>query len=144
MCALRGVTPGKCPGRFPSLRSEQGSVSLMPLCGYPLNVKGVTFMVTPFTYFTFLRTMPKFFGAFAIFFSFRLSLLEQPFFPAALALPAGPTEKAERPAALPQWTSAEADCRQQQCGWNGIRRICGIGESGPTRRFYEPKLRPDP
>ena len=49
MCALQGVRPGKCPGRCPSLRSEQGTVSLALLCGYPLNAKGVT-KVTPFAY----------------------------------------------------------------------------------------------
>ena len=38
-----------------SLRCEQGTVFLAPLCGYPLKVKGVTTFVTPFVYFTVLR-----------------------------------------------------------------------------------------
>ena len=41
------------------LRSEQGIVSLAPLSGYPLKAKDVTMKVTPFAYFTVLRTMPK-------------------------------------------------------------------------------------
>ena len=46
-------------GRFVSLRYEQGIASLAPLCGYPPKAKGVTAKVTPFTYFTVLRTPPK-------------------------------------------------------------------------------------
>ena len=57
---VRGRTPRtpECPGRFASLRSEQGAASLAPLCGYPCMKKGVTTFVTPFAYLTVLRTPP--------------------------------------------------------------------------------------
>lgn len=45
MCMLRYCVPNK--GLHP-LRRESG---------YPLKKKGVTFTVTPFTYFTVLRTL---------------------------------------------------------------------------------------
>ena len=61
MCALRGKTPltPECPGRLASLRSEQGIVSLAPLCGCPLKAKGVTAFVTPFSCFAVLRATPE-------------------------------------------------------------------------------------
>lgn len=52
----------KCPGRFLSLRSEQGAVPFAPLCGYSHKAKGV--QVTPFAYFTVLRTTPQLAGVF--------------------------------------------------------------------------------
>lgn len=55
----------KCPGSFPSLCSEQGIVSLAPLCRYTLKAKDVTTFVTPFAYFTVLRTMPEIASVFA-------------------------------------------------------------------------------
>ena len=50
MYALRDGTPRtpECPGCFASLRSEQGIVSLAPLCSYPPKAKGVTFFVARF------------------------------------------------------------------------------------------------
>ena len=61
MCALRAKTPRthECLERFALWCSEQGTVSLVPLCGYPLKAKGVTPKVTPFVYFAVLRTTPE-------------------------------------------------------------------------------------
>ena len=50
MRALRGkmLRTCECPGCFSPLRSGQGTASLVPLCGDPHSVKGVTFAVTPY------------------------------------------------------------------------------------------------
>ena len=57
-CVQESQTPrtAVCLGRFALLRQEQGTVPLAPLCGYPPKAKGVTTKVTPFAYYTVLRT----------------------------------------------------------------------------------------
>ena len=56
--SVRSARPGpdfRKSGPFASLHSEQGAVSLVPLCGYPLiKAKGVTLKSHAFAYFTFL------------------------------------------------------------------------------------------
>ena len=49
--ASKTLQARECPGCFSPLRSEQGTVSLAPFCGYPHRVKGVTFAVTPFIFY---------------------------------------------------------------------------------------------
>ena len=53
MRVLRGkmLRTCECPGCFSPLRSGQGTASLVPLCGDPHSVKGVTFAATPFIFY---------------------------------------------------------------------------------------------
>ena len=60
MRVLRGkmLRTCECPGCFSPLRSGQGTASLAPLCGDPHSVKGVTFAVTPFIFYS-LANIPQ-------------------------------------------------------------------------------------
>ncbi|MCI5808563.1 MAG: hypothetical protein MR208_01410, partial [Oscillospiraceae bacterium] len=82
VCALaRQNTPVtfKCPERFTSLSSAQGTVSLALLCSYPLMAKGVTTKVTPFeNFYCLMNNAQK--RCLFLFSIRRLPLLGTPFF----------------------------------------------------------------